>query len=105
MSSTKDNIYQWAKDNKNAEFTKFIFTEKKDAETYFEDYIKETELEIYDIKNAIDINDMLEKHLNNNLKNIKKECVIAMLKSDMLQLENHVDIQEDITIPEFIYTL
>lgn len=106
--TSKERLYEWVcKKAKHGENENLFDEINAEADTYFEDIEIQPVLEEYDIDNKYDIEKYMEKYFDENLIEIKVECVRALLEG-MSKIKKVVEIekesaQKNTGIREYIY--
>lgn len=78
--TSKELLYKWVCDKLENGEKKFSFKQKNDeAGTFFEEMKTQPELEVYDIKNRLDMEKYMEKYFDDDLTDIGAVCIRAFL--------------------------
>ena len=103
----KERLYEWGRQKAEDEIGRYHFPGfHRNEKSYLEDIEVQPELEEYDFKNRTDMERLLDTYFDEDLSEIKTECMRVLLKK-LIGLEKE-ERKEDkgnrkVGVPEFIY--
>lgn len=104
--TSKERLYEWVCEKTRHGEDEFLFDGiDGEADTYFGDIEIQPVLEEYDINNRFDMEKYMEKYFDENLTEIKMECVRTVLEgmSKIQEVAGENSDHKNTGIREYIY--